>query len=847
MINTKVKFGIDLGTTNSSICSFDDGKAFIYKTDTQKDTMPSCVAYLNKKQLAVGDSAFNFLRDERSRATKNWTLSQNSFTEFKRTMGLDKNYHSDNAKKDFSSEELSAEVLKQLKSFTKENFSAAIITVPAKFKSDQIAATKRAAELAGITQCALLQEPVAAAIAYGINSSNKDGTWVVFDFGGGTFDVALLKVEDGIIVVKDTDGDNYLGGKNIDYAIIDQIFLPHLRKNYSLNSLDDDYVKLAVLRDALKYYAETAKIALSQKDSYHIVSSLDEFGLDDNGKSLELDVVVDNKLLKKVCSPFYQKAIDLTINLMNRNNLNGDSIDSLILVGGPTLSPIFREMLSSEVTKNISTDISPMTAVSVGAAMYAQTIDVQSEIDENQDTVALNVVYEASTVSDLEFVAIRPVENEYLTKLKQGNNDNLYIEVSSSHWSSGKLELEPDGNVFEIPLIRDTANEFRIKLTDIKGNIISSFPDHFNIIQGSKFSNAVLPYSYGIEIRDGLLSTEVFAPLKGLEKNQALPAEGVIQDLKLLQGLIAGDKASKLVVPIYQGEYDAADSNCIASDHVFDVVITGEEVPVDISLDSRVSVTLKVDKSQFLTMLVSIFRARHEQEEPIVIEKFIDVAKRQALSQNDLLDRIKNARVDLEVLDGRIGFKRGIFEDYQKKFDEIEKRISLEGDTDEGRMILVNEIRNTYLNLEKFRKDHISEYVSSMLDDELERLEELADSDFTDADKIKKEYSKYKRKINAAKKSGDFEILKELYFEITKVSFDISPETRIFETFFMIVEYFDSITWKNKQEARRIIADTQKKISTLANSPEDALYEVSVALEKLLNGNIALSDKLLKI
>ncbi len=99
-------------------------------------------------------------------------------------------------------------------------------------------------------------------MAYGLDSTSKDGLWLVFDFGGGTFDAALLKVEDGIMKVIDTEGDNYLGGKNIDYAIVDEIIIPYLQKNFSIDSIINDDVKREVLRDAMKHYAEEAKIQL---------------------------------------------------------------------------------------------------------------------------------------------------------------------------------------------------------------------------------------------------------------------------------------------------------------------------------------------------------------------------------------------------------------------------------------------------------------------------------------------------------------------------------------------------------------------------------------------------------
>src|SRR5690606_19820305 len=141
-------------------------------------------------------------------------------------------------------------------------------------------------------------EPIAASMAYGLDSKNKDGLWLVFDFGGGTFDAALLKVEDGIMKVIDTEGDNYLGGKNIDYAIVDEIIIPYLQSKFSINSIIKDDTKHEVLRDAMKYYAEETKIQLSFKETHNILSDLGDIpGTDDDGNDFELDITVDQSML----------------------------------------------------------------------------------------------------------------------------------------------------------------------------------------------------------------------------------------------------------------------------------------------------------------------------------------------------------------------------------------------------------------------------------------------------------------------------------------------------------------------------------------------------------------------
>lgn len=155
------------------------------------------------------------MKSDKRQATKSWKREDsNTYIEFKRTMGTDTKYHCSNAGKDFTSEELSSEVLKTLKSFiTDEVFRSVVITVPAKFTVGQKTATIEAAKMAGFDHCELLQEPIAASFAYGLTTDQKNGIWMVFDFGGGTFDAALLKVEDGIMQVFDTAGNNYLGVK----------------------------------------------------------------------------------------------------------------------------------------------------------------------------------------------------------------------------------------------------------------------------------------------------------------------------------------------------------------------------------------------------------------------------------------------------------------------------------------------------------------------------------------------------------------------------------------------------------------------------------------------------------
>ena len=395
MARLKIDYGIDLGTTNSAICRMEQGEPVIKKTDTLKDTMPSCISATRRGAIKAGDSAYNDMKSDKRRATKSWrSEASNTYVEFKRTMGTDKVYPSSNLGKDLNSEELSAEVLKALKSFITDENVGSVVTVPAKFTVNQKTATMQAAKLAGFDHCELLQEPIAASMAYGISSEQKDGIWMVFDFGGGTFDAALVKVEDGIMQVFDTEGDNYLGGKNLDEAIVDKLIIPYLQANFSIEGILADKSKNEVLREAMKTYAEEAKNQLSFKDSEDIISNLGDLGEDEDGEEIELDLTLTQSQVFDVMRPYFQKAVDICKKLLEKNNLKGNQLSKLILVGGPTHSPLIRQMLREQITPNVDTSIDPMTAVATGAALYASTIDAEiKEEDIKQDTIRLDVGY----------------------------------------------------------------------------------------------------------------------------------------------------------------------------------------------------------------------------------------------------------------------------------------------------------------------------------------------------------------------------------------------------------------------------------------------------------------------
>lgn len=639
MARLKIDYGIDLGTTNSAICRMEKGKPIIKKIETTDDTMPSCVYFTKRKGIVVGSSAYHSMKSDKRRATKSWSSgSSNTYVEVKRTMGTDKLYESSNMGRSYSSEELSAEILKALKSYiTDEEFNSVVITVPAKFTANQKSATMEAARLAGFEHCELLQEPIAAAMAYGLGSDEKEGYWMVFDFGGGTFDAALLKVEDGVIQVFDTEGDNYLGGKNLDYAIVDEIIIPYLKQNYSIDGLLSAPKTKEVLRDALKTYAEEIKNQLSFKQSEDIISNLGDLGVDDDEEEIELDLTLTQDQVFDVMRPIFQKAVDICKKLLQRNSMGNDQIDRLILVGGPTHSPLIRRMLHDQISKNIDYSTDPMTAVATGAAIYASTRDsVLSDDKIKGDTVRLDVDFESTTVDTVGWVTI---------KCKDSLLNNIYVKFTRDDhaWVSENICIEDGGTPIQLSLVENKANSFAITIYDGFGRRLSVFPEEITITQGIKIGNAPLPYHIGIAVRDLVRGKDIFVPARGLEKNKPLPAVGTINNRTTTSDLRPGVESDILRIPVYQADEYSEGTNARLYEHVADVRITGADIRDYVPVGSLVDLTLRVDSSEMM-IVEAFFQSTSE-----TVEKNLDITKvtileEESKTQEDLISAERTLR-----------------------------------------------------------------------------------------------------------------------------------------------------------------------------------------------------------
>jgi molecular chaperone DnaK len=829
-MRNKIDYGIDLGTTNSAIARMENGVPVIKKSDTLKDTVPSCVSFVERKtgvDVLVGDAAINRLQNDYKRALNTLEKEKsNSFIEFKRTMGTTVPHDCAVLQKSLPSEELSAEVLKKLKALIQdEDVSSVVITIPAKFKNQQCEATMEAAKLAGFKQVQLLQEPVAAAIAYGLGSQVKDGFWLVFDFGGGTFDAALVKSEEGILSVKDTDGDNWLGGKNLDEAIVDQLLIPYLEDNYSIDFLLNSDTNKQILRSALKHFAEEAKIQLSFKEKDGILTNRDDLREDENGEDMEIDKEISRDDLERVCGSLFQKAIDITKDLLKRNNLKGSNLDKLILVGGPTHSPILRRMLREQITENVDTSVDPMTVVAKGAALYASTIDVTDEIqDKTRDKtkLQLEVKYEAASVEPTELINIKVLKN----KSRGAVPSELFAEIvrSDGAWSSSRTKITEKAALVEVALVEGRSNSFTIKVYDGQSNRIDCEPNQFNILQGIGGLDGMQTLSYHICIVKYFADREkdLIAQVKGLEKNKSFPVIGTRNDLKTRKTIRPGMAIDEIRIPIYQGEYNTDGTNPELNNWIKDVIITGENIPALLPEGSDVEITIKVDKSGL--MKISVYFPVLDYTEEFEVEN----KPNEVPETNELAKKIANAKRTSKNVKNN---------DILARLETLEQQLENEKGSDDGKMKILDGLRKELLQLDTLEKQQEWPAIEQELKDTCFDFEELiqkikarGDDENVNMRAIESELQNIKKNIEHIIKEKNRGAAKELISEIGSLDFNLRNAVTDNAMDVQFLQHFNadfnSFHWKNPTKARQLINQGLQQVARGNNNIRPILVEL---------------------
>lgn len=368
--------GIDLGTSNSAIAGYRGGRLDLYKAVSGEDVLPSVVMRDRTGGRFVGRRAYNQLQ----------VSPEGIAARFKRLLGTATVLPFGDAGETITPEEASAEVLRQLVKQARTqigdiDINGTVITVPAAFNQMQSEATIRAATLAGLDRVGLLQEPIAAALACLERPGNKTGLFLVYDLGGGTFDVALVRAIDGAVSIEAHEGVNMLGGTDFDRMLVDSVVRPWLAENFNLPgdlSTDPALRRLITLATA---NAELAKVELSSAEQAIIfVAEHDARVTDRDGKPVFIEIVVDRAMLEKLVVDRIAASIDLCRSVISARGYTTADIDRVVLIGGPSRMPIVRRMIPAELGIAADLDIDPMTAVARGAAIYAESREWSADV-----------------------------------------------------------------------------------------------------------------------------------------------------------------------------------------------------------------------------------------------------------------------------------------------------------------------------------------------------------------------------------------------------------------------------------------------------------------------------------
>ena len=342
--------GIDLGTTNSCVSVLEAGAPKVIPNPEGGRTTPSVVAFKNGEKI-VGDAA------KRQALT-----NPNTISSIKRLMGTNKKVEAEGKK--YTPEEVSAMILSYLKDYAEsylgEKVTKAVITVPAYFNDSERQATKNAGKIAGLEVERIINEPTAAALAYGLEKEEGQ-TILVYDLGGGTFDVSILELGDGVFEVKSTHGNNHLGGDDFDEAIIDYLVKEFKKEN----GVDLSKDKMAMQR--LKEAAEKAKKDLSGVLSTQISAPFIAKG--DDGEPLHLDITLSRAKFEDLIRDLVESTLEPVRKALKDAKMKKEDIDKVIFVGGSTRIPMVYDLVTKELGKEPSREVNPDEVVAMGAAI----------------------------------------------------------------------------------------------------------------------------------------------------------------------------------------------------------------------------------------------------------------------------------------------------------------------------------------------------------------------------------------------------------------------------------------------------------------------------------------------
>ncbi|AKC81715.1 hypothetical protein IMCC26134_01050 [Verrucomicrobia bacterium IMCC26134] len=592
MLRTTIDYGIDLGTTNSAIALATGPSTEIIKNNLDADTTPSAVHINRTGNLWVGQSARSKLADERA--------EHDVHIEFKRRMGTAHEHLFRSSGRKLLPEDLSAEILKSLRADVAqkrgEDITAAVLTVPAAFGLHQCEATKCAAALAGFTTAPLLQEPIAAALAYGFQKHNAKAYWLVFDFGGGTFDAALVRSDQGTMSVVNHAGDNFLGGADIDWAIVEQFIVPKVREQFKAPDFGRGHEASRYDLLRLKTAVEAAKIELSRQKSTWLEVDLRSLGA--GSHILELELTREN--IAAAAAPSVLRAVDIARSVLTSQGLEPAAVEKLVFVGGPTLAPYFRDLVVEKLRIPFDLSVDPLTVVARGAAIFASGQRVMSPAEsgpKHGGTAPGLAAYKVDLIYKPTGTDAEPLVGGRVTSPDSAPVTGCSIEFinAENKWRSGRLPLAADGS-FRLNLRAEpnVQNHFKIELHDVRGASRPTQPAALHYTIGLVVEEQTLIHNLGVALADNQVAVH-------FPKGTGLPAKST-RTFRTTAPLSRDTAGSLLRIPVVEGDHRLADRNFL----IGTLEISAGQIHRDLPLATEIEVTFHMDSSRLLQVVAYV-------------------------------------------------------------------------------------------------------------------------------------------------------------------------------------------------------------------------------------------------
>lgn len=683
--------GIDLGTTNSCLAIPDDDHGFEI-IDNQADRMsvtPSAVLINGKGRMLIGQRAYNSQKVE------------DLAIQFKRQMGLSKKIPFASAGVEKMPEELSSEILKQLRNDAETRLNRVVenvvITVPAAFKTLQSEATNKAGKMAGFKNIILLQEPIAAAVAYGAKPDSKDKHWMVFDYGGGTLDVAIISTLDNRLTVENSEGNNYFGGSDIDRILFREIVLKKLKEaGYKVDELFDESTSSGKsMARKIQLDCENCKIELSNRDS----ALLEIFDIDDdNGEPIEFECEITRAELEALISDTVERSIVIAKKALAGADIQAKQLDKILLVGGSTFIPLVRQRLAEEFGVELDSSLNPMTVVAAGAAIYASTsvIDVEEEVEPTSaNNAIISLTYDPISSEEMVNVIGKVTNIHDLSISKVKIDCSLSKDFSGVCWTSGWMELlDQHTGIFDVDVLlqKGVLNHFRVSACDSTGSEIIVENPYFDIKHNEtvlKMSAPPATTSIGVQIRDPKTGYDVLYHV--IKKNSPLPAQDD-RTFKLSRDIDPA-RSDCITIKIWEGENTQnpeanfpAGAITVQSSAMDRMIPKGTEVELTIVADENRNIrvsgyipdfdfiipeeTLRAEAKVDLEERMDAVDTKIKRSE-VSIQRLKD----QGVDVSDLEDELEQVKAGYNDAYGKVDSDEAAVNTYVDRFFDVESRI----------------------------------------------------------------------------------------------------------------------------------------------------------------------------